>query len=1106
MISLHKRRGEHKKLTGFNDDNPKSSSDGRTQTSGISLFSVRPGDRIAGRYEVLEGLGVGAMGEVVKARDEHLDVIVAIKVLRRDIGANDTALQRFRQELLTARKVSHPNVVRLHDMTSDGERWILSMDYVSGESLQQKMEREGPLSPEAATDIAMQIAAGLAAAHDAGVVHRDLKPANILIDDSGRVLICDFGIARSLSHAGLTREGMIVGTPDYLSPEQAAGETVDARSDLYALGLILSEMLVGNLPFQTATTQESIAQRIAHSPEPLRDAPNIPESLRSVCHRLLKRNPEHRFQSAREIVQILGGDPEAQSPTERRSGGWLWVPVLLVIAGLIAWKAWDIDGPDLTDGTAATPTISRAILIANQGDESDAYLAQTGAVLDYLAATNADGLVGLARLETMIKLLSFDAEDAVTYPQRLLKTLEINQIVVGSEGGISVISDAGVSIAIPNINVTNPSDLAGIAATLSSELGLPRPIRASDTQSESARESTDFYRGLVALQQGNAMDAVGYLQRATAQIPEFAGAWWALGWAYALAGSYDESEDAYLQAGGLARGSSHYDQLAKISMALSTGSFEQADRAMDQLLNLRPGDDLVLLFGAEYFGDAGDFDRANSILDQLLDRFPENARAWFLKAKFAILQGDSQLALDRYLVQAETLHNRLRNRQGKADTINAQGIAYEQLGVFDQADVMFKQAATLRAEIGDARGEAATQRNLAALASYRGETELAQEHFDRAQSLLEQINDLVGLADLYNDAGVLAEERGEYESAYQAYRQSLDIRRRLNNQRSVAESLNNVGYVSFEQGAYERSRAYLLQALEQYQLIDDKSGRVHAQQNLAMLDIATGSLQQAEERLRSVVAIAEPLQMSPELAVNKILEAEQAFSSGEYQAALDAVALAHDEFQDLSDARGRLQSRLLESRIYMALGDNEKAKSLLDFGPDDVLNRAQDAERSVLLARARLQAGEIMQIDEALAVEDVAGARAALELAVLRQLAKDPSDMQAFADLAEQAAKLGHRDLNIETAMLWAQAALQQGKRDVAKDALASALSLINDDPSYLAPKLLHLATELCPIGENSCEYLQSQRSEAWERSQQARPLVYREQTMSFTGRDLWNP
>src|ERR1700728_2881452 len=222
-------------------------------TSTDPRASLESGMMLGERYEILKRWGEGGMGAVYKARDHELDRMVALKVIRPELAGHPDILRRFKQELILARQVTHKNVVRIFDLGSADGRKFITMDFIEGRDLKSVLNERGKLPAEEAIPIAQQICRALEAAHVEGVVHRDLKPQNIMVDDAGRVWLMDFGLARSMELAGLTRTGVLMGTPDYMSPEQARAEKVDARSDLFSLGIIVYEMLIGRLPFEADT-------------------------------------------------------------------------------------------------------------------------------------------------------------------------------------------------------------------------------------------------------------------------------------------------------------------------------------------------------------------------------------------------------------------------------------------------------------------------------------------------------------------------------------------------------------------------------------------------------------------------------------------------------------------------------------------------------------------------------------------------------------------------------------------------------------------------------------------------------------------------------------
>jgi serine/threonine protein kinase/tetratricopeptide (TPR) repeat protein len=270
--------------------------------------SINTGTDFGPRYHVESLLGSGGMGKVYKARDRELDRTVAIKVLRPDLMTDPMAMQRFKHELLLASSISHPNILRIHDLGEYNGVKFISMAYVDGGDLTQLVRKEGRLPLERVLNIMRQLAAALAAAHGVNVVHRDLKPQNILLGSADHIYVTDFGIAKTLEsdRTSVTRTGAVLGTPLYMSPEQVEGKPVDHRSDLYTYGLIFYEMLTGVLPFTGDTTFQLMYQRVHQLPKrPETVIPDLPPYLSRICLKCLEKDPAQRYQNASEILTDL---------------------------------------------------------------------------------------------------------------------------------------------------------------------------------------------------------------------------------------------------------------------------------------------------------------------------------------------------------------------------------------------------------------------------------------------------------------------------------------------------------------------------------------------------------------------------------------------------------------------------------------------------------------------------------------------------------------------------------------------------------------------------------------------------------------------------------
>jgi len=272
--------------------------------------ALRPGTLFANRYEVKEVLGMGGMGVVYRAFDRELREPVAIKALRPEmLAGGGVALERFKQEIRLARKIAHRNVVRTYDLGEVNGMYYLTMEYVEGKSLKELIATRGPLPVSVTLTIGKQLCRALEVAHEQGVIHRDIKPHNIVVEPSGVLKVMDFGIARLENRSkdeGLTKDGMSIGTPDYMSPEQLSGRELDARSDLYSTGVVLFECLTRRLPFEANTTYGLIAKQLEEeAPDPRTLNPDVPEALALLVLKAMAKEAGDRYQTAAEMHDAL---------------------------------------------------------------------------------------------------------------------------------------------------------------------------------------------------------------------------------------------------------------------------------------------------------------------------------------------------------------------------------------------------------------------------------------------------------------------------------------------------------------------------------------------------------------------------------------------------------------------------------------------------------------------------------------------------------------------------------------------------------------------------------------------------------------------------------
>jgi hypothetical protein len=385
LLAAHEREGKFLEVPALEQVVKDLPGDGRrepqtTSVNGLVLDFLTPSQKPGslGRlshYEILEVIGRGGMGIVLKAFDEQLQRVVAIKVMAASLASNATSRKRFVREARAAAAVSHDHVVTIHAVEEGHALPYLVMQYVAGESLQERLDRDGPLELREVLRIGMQAAAGLAAAHTQGIVHRDVKPANILLENGvERVKITDFGLARAAADASLTQSGVVAGTPHYMSPEQAEGKPVDHRSDLFSLGSVLYAMCSGRAPFRADDSMAILKRVCEETPTPIREInPEVPDGLAAIIDKLLAKNPAERFQSAAEVAELLNrhlahmqhasvvghvsnlpeGPQSVWKPAWRRRGWAVAAAVLLLLLG----------GLSLTEATGVTRLAATVIRI-----------------------------------------------------------------------------------------------------------------------------------------------------------------------------------------------------------------------------------------------------------------------------------------------------------------------------------------------------------------------------------------------------------------------------------------------------------------------------------------------------------------------------------------------------------------------------------------------------------------------------------------------------------------------------------------------------------------------------------------------------------------------
>lgn len=358
--------------------NAASSAPAVARDSSPSGSLLEAGKVIGGRFRITELLGMGGMGAVYKAFDRDIERVIALKCIRPELANHTEVVQRFTQELLLARQIAHKNVIRIFDVRESGGLKFITMEFLEGQSLAALMEKRGKLPAAEAVDIIRQVCSGLAAAHAEGVIHRDLKPSNIMIEPSGRVVVMDFGLARAQDQDVLTKTGAIMGTFQYMSPEQAKGEKADGRSDIFTVGIMLYELLTGSTPYQSDSSIGSLLKRTQEAAVPPSTLEaSVPRALNAIVCKCLERDVKARYQSVNELLADLDAVQEGRTASRlpsvlagRGQKRWLLLGAAIVVLALGASFLMLRYGSRESAVAPAHPAIK--ILLADfQNDTSD---------------------------------------------------------------------------------------------------------------------------------------------------------------------------------------------------------------------------------------------------------------------------------------------------------------------------------------------------------------------------------------------------------------------------------------------------------------------------------------------------------------------------------------------------------------------------------------------------------------------------------------------------------------------------------------------------------------------------------------------------------------
>jgi serine/threonine protein kinase/tetratricopeptide (TPR) repeat protein len=947
--------------------------------SSTSIY-LKLGQDFGPRYVILQVLGEGGMGTVYRAHDKELDREVALKLIKPTVSGRPEALERFKREILLASKITHKNVLRIHDLGDiDGIKYI-SMNYVEGEDLSKIIRREGPLPTERVIEMAKQLCQALQAAHDEGVLHRDLKPQNVMVDRQGTVYITDFGLARSVEMSGdlsLTATGDVMGTPLYMSPEQVKGQPLDQRSDLYSLGLILYEMLTGHCPFVEPSSYATLFKRTQERPkDPREPNPSIPDYLARIVLKCLDPDPVIRYQDATEILNDLETRRVQRSvgtvlhPAFRR-------PVLVILAAVlvIASGSWWLINrwmQSRLDGARSATVVAVLPLENATGDVASDWMSLGIADLVVADLWESEDLrpVSTERVYEIIEDLRL-LEHKQLGPSSLRRMAEFSHagfVLTGkfSKSGPRLRLDAALSGMAQQrewpITIENEQNLPNLAAALAKEIRQRLGVSARSTsgpQISRPEEALKFYyQGLNFFHQGDNSRAMSEWQQAVDRDPTFALAYARLVEVHHEQGQRDQVEPLAQKALSSPDALPVRDRFyLQAILARTVNDHDKAIQSYQQLLAAYPDDPRGYFELAAVYETMGQWDHALENFQKAWELDPKSVYTLTKLGQIELRRGNPQTAL-KYLMEAQTLNAQLQNDRERVDLLSALGTVYEQLAFYDSALEHYQKAFEISRAVNDQPKMASTLNEIGSIYHKKGRYEEARRSFEQALSTNRQIGDEGGIGRLLNNLGVLAEEFAHYDEALDYYTQALNSARARKARVETANRLNNIGYVYFLMGRATDAATYFQLALQEINQTPDRLTKAMILGPYGDLLVEQGEYGRAMAHHSEALQIWTEAQHTEGVAYTLLSQGRVFEAQGQYGTALKVRERALGMMRDLGDKLGQAYAFIDVGHSYNLLGEFQKA--------DDHFQQAQPLVNEIgndeLSARLLIRRGERLRL------------------------------------------------------------------------------------------------------------------------------------------------
>ena len=916
--------------------------------------SLPAGHIMAERYEIMSVLGKGGMGWVYKARDREIDRIVALKTIRGEFARDETIIQRFKDEIILARKVTHKNVLRIFDIGDAEGMKFISMPFVDGTDLKSVIQEQGAMSVEEAITIGTQVLEALRAAHEAGVIHRDLKPQNIMIDKDGTVCVADFGIAKSADAGSLTMTGQIIGTPEYMSPEQAEGKEVGFNSDLYSFGLVVYEMLTGDVPFKAESIISTLMLRLREPPPPPSTVNSkVPRWLDMLVMKALEPAIAERYQSADEIL----ADIERQTVTRKfKVKRWMYAAAgVVVVAAAFAIVFWG-RSPKLV--MEEDRTYLAVLPFENTREEAD---------LDWLSSGIPENLTADLAQSKFFRLMS---------PERLRQVAaEIGKDIseIGTPEALTLIARATDLDAVATgsflregdqirvtMNIQNPADQEIIGSRIvdADEDGILDMIDQLTTETKgifrltqqeidedldrsvglqrtsSVKAASEFTKGLEHSYVGAYLDAASSFEAAIAADKDFAMAYAMASESYRNLGHDAKAESLALIAVDkvmrfIDRVPPSDRTFIMANLADITNNPEQAIESYAEFVETYPDDPEGYYKLALAYQTVSEWELAAENLRESLSKDPKYGSARFELGKVLIRMNNLEDALPE-LEAALVFYRDIQNREGEAAVLNALGVLHRRQHEYDLAIAQFEASIAIKEELGDTRGIAASLGNMGTVYEIMGEREKALEVLERSLEIRRQIGDKSGISTALVKIGHIYQFAGRYEQALNYLEESYEIRKVLGAKHLMASSLSDMGTVYSITGDYENALVMDNRALELRREISDTRGEAGILRNMAETLMIRGRYQEASANLRQALAIHRELDDTRHLARDHQALGIHCLGRGRVDSALYYLGMALAAQEDLDEKPAITTTRSFMGEAYLCKADYRQALSNLD--------------------------------------------------------------------------------------------------------------------------------------------------------------------------------